>query len=222
MVKDKGFVTKQYKTQHFCKHRRAPLLKFCKRQTFVDHYKHYIRSFSVHVFMQTKSQISSRPHHSPCDRLWQAHFFVLLPLYFCTKWIKTGWHLVFYCVLSNVHFPPSWPAKGLQTHWLLCLTWSFVHGVPACGSCHCGLAHGLLLCVDSSRLTRLMCVTFSLPPPHSSGGRIAREASWNRGLFASVTVVLFVCIFVSFFVTQCIVFFPWHIVKACLHGHSTD
>lgn len=62
------------------------------------------------------------------------------------KWIQTGWHLVPVCVwffLSNVHVLQGWLTTALQTNCLLWLTLSFVRSVPACGPCHCGLAHGL-------------------------------------------------------------------------------
>lgn len=66
------------------------------------------------------------------------------------KWIQTGWHLVLVCVcglffvfLSNVHVLQGWLATALQTNCLMWLTLSFVRSVPACGPCHCGLAHGL-------------------------------------------------------------------------------
>lgn len=123
--------------------RGALPLKCSAWQPLVDHIVNITCCLSVGMFSYKTTSVSSHPHHSQCDGLWQTHFFVSLPLCLLTKWKKTGWHLVFSCVLSNVHFLPSWPATTLQTNWLWWLTLSFVCSVPACGPCHCGLAHGL-------------------------------------------------------------------------------
>lgn len=82
-------------------------LKFIVRQLIVDRTVNItLLSFSVHVFIQTqpKPQVYHHNLNIADVMAYGKHFFVSLPLCFLTKWIKTGWHLVFSCVLSNVHF----------------------------------------------------------------------------------------------------------------------
>lgn len=119
-VKLQGLLKQRNTTRPFCKHGEALLRKLSTTTTCRSHYQHHILSFSRPVFTNIITPLS------PCDGLQYTHCFVFVPLCSLTKWMKTGWHLVFSCVLSNVPVLPSWPATALQTHWLLWLTLSFV------------------------------------------------------------------------------------------------
>lgn len=131
-------------------------------------------------------------------------------------------------------FLQSWLVTTLRTNCLLWLTLSFVHSVPACGPCHCGLAHGLLLWVSSSRLNRLMCVCERecvSSTPITVGYRrgtqsspAACDAFWHCVVFSKIMHFIFwfhvwmplVCLATVF------CFFSWCIVEASLCGRSAD